>query len=265
MPFYRRFSARAGAMLVAGLLMPAALAAGASEDGRTLPPVIEMGVDNAPAKPSPTREALADLLQQLDALQTEVRDLRGKIEVQGYEIERLKARQRDVLGDMDRRISALEQRGAASALSAAAAPGQGAAVTAPVPAAVSAAEQHDYDAAFDLLKQGNYDPAAKAFRNFIAKYPQSALRDNAQYWLAQAYYVVRNFRQALDEFGKVVSDFPSSTKAQDAALKIGYCHYELGEWSKARASLKQVSARYPGTPAAKSAEQRLAKMKKEGR
>ena len=250
-------------MLMAGLLIPVAMAAGAPEGGRNLPPVVEMGVDNAPAaKPSPTREAMADLLQQLDTLQTEVRKLRGQIEVQGNEIERLKARERDLLADMDRRVSALEQRNAPSAASTAAPPGV--ALSAPPAAApVSAQEQKAYDAAFDLLKQGYYERAAKGFRDFLSKYPQSALRDNAQYWLGQAYYVVRNFRQALVEFGKVISDHPNSTKAPDASLKIGYSHYELGEWSKARDSLNQVITRYPGTPAAKSAQQRLAKMKKE--
>jgi tol-pal system protein YbgF len=258
--FYRRIRAQTGGFLLAGLLMPAALAAGAPEGGRDLPPVVEMGVDNAPAtRPSPTREAMADLLQQLETLQAEVRQLRGQIEVQGNEIERLKARQRDLLADMDRRISALEQRNAPGA-SSTAAPAGATASTAP---AVSAQEQQAYDAAFGLMKQGYYDRAAKGFRDFIAKYPQSALRDNAQYWLGQAYYVSRNFRQALVEFGKVVSDHPNSTKVPDAALKIGYSHYELGEWSKARDSLNQVVSRYPGTPAAKSAQQRLAQMKKE--
>jgi len=261
--FYRRIRAQAGGFLLAGLLMPAAIAAGAPEGGRDLPPVVEMGVDNAPAtRPSATREAMADLLQQLETLQAEVRKLRGQIEVQGNEIERLKARQRDLLADMDRRISALEQRNAPGA-SSAAAPAGAATSTAPAAAAASAQEQQAYDAAFDLMKKGYYERAAKAFRDFNAKYPQSALRDNAQYWLGQAYYVSRNFRQALVEFGKVISDHPGSNKAPDAALKIGYSHYELGEWSKARDSLNQVVTRYPGTPAAKSAEQRLAKMKKE--
>ena len=46
---------------------------------------------------------------------------------------------------------------------------------------VAAQEQRDYDAAFDLLKQGHYEGAAKGFRDFLSKYPQSTLRDNAQY------------------------------------------------------------------------------------
>jgi len=254
--------AQAGGVLVAGLLIPVAMAAGTPEGGRDLPPVVEMGVENAPAKPSPTREAMADLLQQLDTLQTEVRKLRGQLEVQGNEIERLKARERDLLADMDRRVSALEQQKTSATATPASSAGA-ASSTPPAAAPVSAQEQKAYDAAFDLLKQGYYERAAKGFRDFISKYPQSALRDNAQYWLGQAYYVVRNFRQALVEFGKVISDHPNSIKAPDASLKIGYSHYELGEWSKARASLNQVITRYPGTPAAKSAEQRLAKMEKE--
>jgi len=252
----RRFSAWGGGALLAILLTSAAPVAGAAEGSRpNLPPVVELGVGGTPASSSPAREALADLLQQLETLQTEVRNLRGQVEVQANEIERLKARQRELLADIDRRVGELERRGTAAP--APVAPGSA--------AASSAQEQQDYDAAFNLMKQGFYERAAKGFRDFIAKYPQSALRDNARYWLGKAYYAARNFRQALEEFGKLMSDHPKSPKVPDAMLETGYSHYELGEWTKARASLNQVMARYPGTPAAKSAEQRLAKMKKEKR
>ena len=252
----RRFSAWVGGALLTVLLTPAAPVAGAPEGSRPgLPPVVELGVGGTPASSSPSREALTDLLQQLETLQTEVRNLRGQVEVQANEIERLKARQRELLADIDRRVSELERRGTAAP--APVAPGSA--------AASSAQEQQDYDAAFNLMKQGFYERAAKGFRDFIAKYPQSALRDNARYWLGKAYYAARNFRQALEEFGKLMSDHPKSPKVPDAMLETGYSHYELGEWTKARASLNQVMARYPGTPAAKSAEQRLAKMKKEKR
>src|SRR3972149_5905987 len=247
-------------VVITGLLS-SAWAADVSPGGRNLPPVVEMGVGGAPAS-SPSREVLADLLQQLETLQTELRNLRGKVEVQTNEIERLKARQRDLLADIDRRIGELERRGSA-ALSPEAASPTGASVPSATGSASSAQEQQDYDAAFNLMKQGHYDRAAKGFRDFIAKHPQSALRDNARYWLGEAYYVVRDFRQALTEFSRLMNDHPKSLKAPDALLKIGYSHYELGEWAKARENLNQVIARYPGQPAAKSAEQRLAKMKKQ--
>ncbi|MHB8742825.1 MAG: tol-pal system protein YbgF [Sulfuricaulis sp.] len=262
--------------MVTSLLVPVALSAGAAADASSgLPPVVDLGtggeVAAAPVS-SPTRDALASMLQQLDALQKALRDLRGQVEVQANEIERLKTRQRDLLADLDRRVSDLEHRSGAApvpvppvAASAAEAP-EVPVAPAPAPAAPapSGQEQQDYDAAFDLMKQGFYERAAKGFQDFIIKYPQSALRDNAQYWLGEAYYVVRNFRQALVEFAKVVSDSPKSEKAPDALLKIGYSYYELGDWANAHVNLNKLITVYPGTAAAESAELRIAKMKKEG-
>jgi len=246
-----------GVALLAALFAPAAPAAGPATDARGLPPVVELGAGGTPASPSPTREVMADLLQQIDSLQTEVRNLRGKIEVQDNEIERLKSRQRELFSDIDKRVSDLEHREAAPAATGEATPPT--ATSAP-----TAQEQQAYDSAFNLLKQGSYDRASKAFKDFIAKYPQSSLRGNAQYWLGQTYYVTRNFRQAREEFGKVSKDNVDADKASDALLKIGYSNYELRDWAKARDALGQVSARYPGSATAKAAEQRLARMKKEG-
>lgn len=251
-------------LLVAGALAPAGAAEPAS-DTRNLPPVVEMGV-GTPASVSPSREALADLLVQLETLQREVRALRGQVEVQGHELERLKTRQRELLSEIDRRVSELERtKTATAAPPPVAADGGGGATSSAAPAVSPGQEQADYDAAFSLMKQGKYEQAAKAFSDFLAKYPNGVLRDNAQYWLGEAYYVVRNFRQALTEFNKLISAYPQSLKTPDAQLKIGYSHYELGEWAKAREHLNQIVARYPGQPVAKSAEQRLAKMRKEGR
>jgi tol-pal system protein YbgF len=242
----------AAALLAAVFTSPAQ----AAQEARGLPPVVELGAGATAASPSPTREALADLLQQLDALQTQVRNLRGKIEVQDNEIERLKARQRELFSDIDKRISDLERRTAAPAPAVA---------TAAAASTPTTQEQQDYDAAFNLLKQGAYEQAAKGFRDFIGKYPGSTLRGNAQYWLGQSYYVTRHFRQARDEFAKVGQDGVDAEKASDALLKTGYCSYELGEWARAREALTQVMARYPGSAAAKAAEQRLMRMKKEGK
>ena len=255
----------AGAALIAGLLTPMVYAAGPAGGERSkLPPVIELGEasgSSAASAPAPAREALTDLLQQLETLQTEVRNLRGQVEIQANEIERLKSRQRELSADIDKRVHDLEQRG--GTIAAATTPAPEAAAPA-VATSVTPQEQQDYDTAINFLKKGSYDRATKGFRDFMTKYPQSALRDNARYWLGETYYVMRNFRQAQEEFTKVIKDNPKNPKAADVLLKIGYSYYELGDWAKARANLTQVTALYAGTTAAKSAEQRLAKMKKEG-
>lgn len=224
------------------------------------------GAAEKAASPADTarREALADMLLQLEQAQTELRDLRGKVEVQAHEIEALKARNRDLIADIDRRLSEVERRGAAVPAEAAARETAAAPAADAAPANL-AQEQKEYDAAFALLKQGQYERAGKRFREFTRAHPKSPLVENAQYWIGESAYVVRNFRQALEEFSKVLQAHPNSPKAPDAMLKVAYCYYELANWGKARDTLKQVVARYPNTPVARSAEQRLAKMKKEGR
>jgi tol-pal system protein YbgF len=185
--------------------------------------------------------------------------LRNTVEVQGHELEQLKGRQRALYDDLDKRLRDAERRGSVTAPVASAS----AAAALSAPRATTAAQQQEYDAAFDLMKQGLYDRAVKAFRAFLAKYPDSGLVDNAQYWIAEGNYVLRNYKLALEEFTKVVNA-PQNPKAPDALLKIGYVHYELGAYDKARKALGEVQERYPGSSVAKLAAVRLDKMKKEG-
>lgn len=241
--------------VIATVLLAAALPVAGAAD------IPDRRTSTAPAAPANSaRETLVDMLLQIEQLQTEIRNQRGQLETQAHEIERLKGRQRDTAADFDRRLRDLERRGPAGAGGPTAEHPSGEAAT-----AASAPEQLAYDQAFGLLKQGHYDKAARAFREFIVKYPQSPLADHAQYWIGEALYVGRSFKAAREEFAKVLTDYPGSGKAADAALKIGYSHYETGEFAKAREALTQTVARYPGTRAARSAGERLAKMKKEGK
>jgi len=219
-------------------------------------------VAGRPAAETATRNTLLDLLRQIDELQTEVRQLRNNVEVQGHELNQLKGRQRALYDDLDTRLREAERRGSATAPGTAAVAASASAPSAP--RVTTAAQQQEYDAAFDLMKQGRYDRAVKAFRAFLAKNPDSGLADNAQYWIAEGNYVLRNYKLALEEFTKVVND-PQSSKAPDALLKIGYVHYELGAYDRARKTLGEVQTRFPGTSVAKLAAVRLDKMKKEGR
>ena len=235
----------------------------------TRPPVTDMSTPRAGATASSPsaatggadtaamRKTMADLTLELDQLRTQLRELRGLYETQTHELESLKNRNREALVDTDKRLRELERK-AAPVAAAAETPTKDAPV---VPVASSAGEQQEYDAAFGLMKQGMYERAAKSFREFLTKHPQSDLAGNAQYWIGEAQYVVRNFKQALEEFTKVIDKYPNNAKVADAMLKIGYVHHELGNIDKARQSLQQVVKNYPNTTSAKSAEKRLADIK----
>jgi tol-pal system protein YbgF len=206
-----------------------------------------------------SQQVVVDLLQRQEALQEEIRQLRNQVDVQGNEIQRLQNRLRSVSEDLDRRIQGLERGGAVEQKPAATG-------TSRAPAATSdGGDQKAYEAAFRLMKQGDYSRAAQSFRSFLVKYPASSLAGNAQYWIGESNYLVRNFKQGLEEFEKVLKDHPNSRKVPDAMLKIGYCHYELRDYAKAREVLSEIEIRYPSTLVARSAKSRLNLMKKEGR
>ena len=125
-------------------------------------------------------------------------------------------------------------------------------------------EKNDYDRAFQALRETRYPEAAEAFSGFLQEYPDSPYASNALYWLAETYYVTRDFETAMEYFNELLDKYPDSGKQGDALLKIGFSNYELTNWSAARAALEQVRSQHPGTTLARLAESRLRDMRLAG-
>jgi len=198
-------------------------------------------------------QSLMDLGRRLDALEAEMRALRGATEELQNGAEGTRRQQRELYADLDRRLSQLEQ---SLHTAAAGAP----ALTPPAAGGATASDQEAYARAFDTLKSGAYDAAIAQFRDFMQAYPQSSLLDNAQYWLGEAYYVTRDYEHAAAAFRTVGERWPDSRKAPDALLKLGYTLQEQKRLPEARATLRQVVQRFPGSDAAKLATERLQKL-----
>ena len=206
-------------------------------------------------------ESLVQLTQQVAALERQNAELQGRLESIEHGSVTTADRQRQLYADLDARIQDLESnlqaRPSVSVMEGGTlSPGQ-----LPVP---GGSDRDNYQAAFELLKEQRYEPAAMAFQQFLVTYPDSELADNAQYWLAESYYVTQKFDDALAAFQHVITNYPRSRKVPDALLKMGYCNYELKQFASARDSLVQVQADYPETTAARLAGQRLSRMEEEG-
>jgi len=206
-------------------------------------------------------QSLVNMTQQVSALQRRNDELQGRIEELEHHSETTAARQRQLYADLDARIQELEAAVQASNArgvmdGGTLSPGQ-----LPVP---GGSDRDNYQAAFELLKEQRYEPAAMAFQQFLVTYPESELADNAQYWLAESHYVTQMFSEALAEFTVVITKFPRSRKVPDALLKMGYCSYELEDWAAAREALTRVQEEYSDTTASRLAGQRLARMDEEG-
>lgn len=222
-------------------------------------------------------QALSDLLRQMDRLQREMQQLRGDLEVQNHAMDSMKQRQRDLYLDVDKRLGQVTAEGihpadVQEAGEVTAGPStpvvdsggpEPAPVVAPamkppaVPAAAqaSAAEERDYQHAFNLLTLRRYDEARKAFESFLAKFPNGQYTDNAQYWLGETGYVTRDFDTALTDFTKLLKAYPDSPKVSGAMLKIGYIEFEKKQLAQSRGTLENLIKRYPGSSAARLAQE----------
>ena len=206
--------------------------------------------------------SLIELTVQVDELQRQTAELQGRTDTLEYNSESTAGRQRDLYVDLDDRIRTLEARLQAQAEVIERAPQpQTSGGQLPAP---GGSDRENYEAALDILKQQDYVAAGAAFREFLARYPDSLLADNAQYWLAETHYVTNSFDEALIQFQLVLSGYPRSRKLPDALLKIGYSQYELGRWDEARDALQRLRREYPDSTAATLADQRLRRMEDEG-
>jgi tol-pal system protein YbgF len=188
-----------------------------------------------------------DLAQMLDALKQDIAKLRGQIEVLMNQTDVLERRQKDLYVDLDNRLRKLEQ--SQSQLQDKLTQGE----------RDAAAEKQAYESALNQFKVGNYQLSITGFQTFMTAYPSSQLVPSAQYWIGNAYYAMRDYKSAIAAQQKVAKSWPDNPKAADALLNIASSQSELGESAAARDTLRSLVKRYPSSPAAEQAKQRLAR------
>ena len=116
------------------------------------------------------------------------------------------------------------------------------------PAAVAALQgstpREQYNYAFGLLRQANYDGAEQALAAFLVQHPQDPLAGNAKYWLGETYYVRGNYQQAAVTFAEGFEAYPDNPKAPDNLLKLGMSLASLGSKDDACGTFEVLQERY---------------------
>lgn len=114
-----------------------------------------------------------------------------------------------------------------------------------------------YNQARNLLLEEDYTNAAALFQRFIDTHPKDSLADNSYYWLAECHYSKGNYKDAIDVFKSLERNYPKSEKVPDAILKVGYSYMALDDTNRAHHFLKTVLKKYPFSPAAEKAHEKL--------
>jgi tol-pal system protein YbgF len=190
--------------------------------------------------------------EQLDVMQNEVNELRGAIEVQNHQLEKILERQRELYLEIDTRIEAVK----AQPLTLVA--GVNNAIPSTVEAPLSENENEAYDKAVNLiLKDRLYEQAIPEFQTFLQNFPNSSYVPNAHYWLGQLLFNKQDWAGAAIQFQSLITAYPDSSKRADALLKLGITEMERANGARAKQLWEQVLTEFPESSSAKLADKRL--------
>jgi TolA-binding protein len=128
--------------------------------------------------------------------------------------------------------------------------------------------QQDYDKALKTFQNskspGDYQAAAKQFSALVERQDGGALHANCLYWLAECWYGLKDYVQALNGFEKALL-FPKSNKEEASRYKVAVCYVRLGWKDSAKWELSRFLRDYPKSSLAGSVKRELDKLPKEDR
>ena len=195
---------------------------------------------------SQVRRSLLDLQTQIETLRMEHAKLRGQNEQLLRDVADLQRRQKDIAQGVDERLRQFE----------------------PVKVTVDglefqadADEKRDFEAALAVFRAGKFADAKAAFAGFVRQYPRSGYLPSARFWLGNAQYAAREYKEAIGNFKMLLSEAPGHARAPEAALSIANCQIELKETRTARKTLEDLLRDYPQSEAAVAAKERLSRLK----
>lgn len=194
----------------------------------------------------PLRRSLLDLNGQIDALRAEVARLRGANEQLARDLSETQRKLTDQSQAVEARLKPLEpQKVSLDGREFQVAPD----------------ERSQYEAAIGLVRRGEFADAVGALSSFLKRYPASGYTDSVRFWLGNAQYGKRDYKDAIATFKAFVAGNADHPRAPEALLALANCQIELKDTKTARKSLGDLIKAYPGTEAAQAAKERLAALR----
>jgi tol-pal system protein YbgF len=206
------------------------------------------------------RKSLFELQNQIDRQKGEISQLRGDNEVLARNLADMQIRLKDMQQISEQKLQAVEQRSQAVE--------QKLTKLDPVNVALDGrdfladpAEKRDFDTAFALFRSGDFVKSQKALFDFIQRYPSSGYSPSALYWLGNAQYSNRDYKEAIINFRTMISKNPDHIRAPEALLSVANCQLEMKDAKSAKKTLEDLLKAYPKSEAAFAGIERLRTLK----
>ncbi len=114
-----------------------------------------------------------------------------------------------------------------------------------------------YDQATQDLTQRRYPMALTSYRDYLQRFPDSDLADNAQYGAGESFFAQAQFDSALVEYARVGARWGTGDRAPAALYKLGLCQERLGRTGESRKTFEDLVKRFPQSGEAQLARDRI--------
>ncbi len=189
------------------------------------------------------RNSVLELNNQLEQLRADLAKQRGQNELLARDVAELQRKQKDLQQGVDERVSKLEPQSLTL---------DGKTFV------VDPEEKRSYDEAIGRLRQADFEGAANGLSALLKRYPNTGLRESTLFWLGNAQYGKRDYKESIASFRALLASAPEHIRAPEALLAIANCEIELKDAKAARRTLDELIKRYPKSEAAAAARERLA-------
>jgi tol-pal system protein YbgF len=191
-------------------------------------------------------KSLLDLQRQLEGLKTELAVARGKNEELTRDLAELQRLQKSQLQGLEGRVKLLEPISVKH---------EGAEFV------VEPAEKREFEAAWATFRQGDFALAQTQLGNFVSRFPVSGYANSALFWLGNAQYATRDYKESMNTFRALLARGAEHPRVPEAVLSIANCQVELKDTKAARKTLADLIKSYPQSEAALAAKERLLVLK----
>jgi len=192
------------------------------------------------------KRSLLDLNNQLELMRSDMAKLRGQGEQLTRDVVELQRQQKDAQQGVEDRIRKLEPKKVSV---------DGKEFLA------DPEEQRQFEEGMALLRKGDFAPASAALSAFNRRYPGSGYNASALFWLGNAQYGMRDYKEAMASFRSLVASAPDHPRAPEALLSVANCQMELKDAKGAKRTLDDLLKTYPKSEAAQAGKERLASLK----
>jgi tol-pal system protein YbgF len=122
-------------------------------------------------------------------------------------------------------------------------------------------QKRQYDEAIATLRGGDFDKSVAALGTFQRRFPGSPYADSVRFWLGNALYGKRDYKEAITAFRGFVSASPDHPRAPEALLALANSQAEMKDARGARKTIEDLVKAYPQSEAAQAGKERLASLK----